>query len=218
MAAGAARNEKAGSAETGVAESVVQGFVDRKKAAAEAKPVRRQHYSDALNDLQARWENYDPQAIQAGDRAYSEKEGRGFRQHFSGLTFMDGGFQYPFVEVAPGIHMTIREMTAGEERRGPRDGGAITEYKVVVQVPGAEGPTERDRFSGDIAGEEVYATIPLISADSTIAYTDPGINDSPLLAEQADRELLAQLGVLHAGHLELLGNPPLLPAVETPAS
>lgn len=191
-----------------VATEILKSFVDRKQAQGAATEKRKQHYAEAVDKADNFWADYDMEDIERRVQDYQERTGSGFRTG-SGLSFMPDTHQYPFIEVSPGIHMTIRERTDGEYRRGPRDGGEVTAYQLVVQADGLPGPEHRDRETGDIAGEAVFATIPI--RGRAIEYADEVIGADPVLAEAADREVLAQLGAIHEGLLELLDNPePLL--------
>jgi hypothetical protein len=82
----------------------------------------------------------------------------------------------------------------------------VTSIQLVVKAEGLSGPTEREDRTGDVEGEAVFATV-YGTRDGLIEYPDSDINDDPVLAEAADREVLAQLGAVHNGLLELLGNP-----------
>lgn len=191
--------------ETEVATDILKSFVDRKKAQGEALEARRQHQIEASKLASTLWDDFDMDDINERVRDYQERTNSGFRTGSNPISFMPGTHQYPFIEVAPGTRMTFREITEGETMRGPRDGGEVTKVKLVVQADGLPGPEDRDAETGDVTGEAVYATVS--GAGDLIRYEDSLINNDPVLAEAADREVLDQISAVRDGLMELLGNP-----------
>lgn len=204
MAKQGQETQKSGEHDGGVATDIVKGFIDRRIAESEAIKARGEHAAAASAMASGLWEGYDIDEVNERARAYTEKTGDGFREGPGGP--FPGAYQYPFIEVAPGVEMTIRELTSGEERHGPRDGGPVISIKMVVKAGGLPGPEERDRCTGNVAGEAVFATVYGEGTDNgLIGHADPAINNDPLAAEATDREVLGQLEAVQTGIRRLLG-------------
>ena len=181
---------------------IVAEFVERKQLEAKLKQARRVHGTQAFEAVDNFWDQFDMGDIEERVKDYQSNSGSGFRVHLSGLTFMPGAYQYPFVEVGD-KKLAIREMVEGEARRAPRGSGEVTGYCLVVTDEDLPGPEERDRDTGEVAGEAVFATI----KGGEIQYSDATINDDPELAEAADQEVIGYIKGVHEGMLEMLGNP-----------
>ncbi|HEX5797954.1 MAG TPA: hypothetical protein VFX79_01240 [Candidatus Saccharimonadales bacterium] len=177
-------------------------FVDRQKRKAELSESRRAHGAKAFEMLDGFWNQFDMDDIDRRIGDYQRESGNGFRVHLSGLTFMPGAYQYPFVEVED-KKLALREMVEGEGRRSPRGSGEVTGYSLVVADDELPGPKERDGHTGEIAGEAVFANI----VNGRIQYPDDSIEGDIELAEAADQEVLGYLQGVHEGMLEMLGNP-----------
>lgn len=191
-------------ADSGVKNEILKSFVDREKTKAELAKTRGEHAASAAEMLNSFWGQFDMDDIDQRVNDYQKKSGSGFRVHFSGLTFIPGGYRYPFVDVED-KKLGLREIVEGEGRRDPAGSGKVMEYKLVVADEDIESPEERDRETGDIAGEAVFATVPIDG--SLITYPDEDINADINLAEAADREVLGHLRAVQEGMLEMLGNP-----------
>lgn len=189
-----------------------QDFIERRRAQASAIQERSGYFDEISTLASTIWEGYDAEDLAEKAKAYQDKAGRGFRKLHSGTggAFTPNSYQYPFVEVAPGVKMTLREITAGERLRGggQQNGGEITSIKVVVQAEGLPGNEEHSFADPELddPGEVTYATI-YGTPDSLIEYTDPAMNDNPLLAATADKELLNYVGKVRDGLWALLENP-----------
>lgn len=193
---------------------MVRNFIEHRKAEGKALALRLRNHDEAVDMAESFWKDYDMGDINARAEEYRRRTGESFRVPLHRFSYMPGAFQYPFVEVAPGIRMTLREMTEGEERRGPRDGGRVTGYALVVAHEDLPGPVRRDPDTYDVTGEAVFATFP--SADGLIDFKDGTISGDPVLAEEADQEALEHLDAIQEGLLEMLGNPATDPGLRFP--
>lgn len=180
----------------------IADFVARRKRQAELKQARREDGAKAFDMLDKFWGQFDMDDIDQRIKDYQAKSKSGFRVHLSGLTFIPGAYQYPFVEVK-GKKLAIRELVEGEGRRDPPGSGRITGYSLVVADEALPGPDTRDRDTGDIAGEAVYATI----QGGDIQYSDELINNDVELSHKADQEVLGYLEGVQEGMMKMLGSP-----------
>jgi len=186
-----------------------QDSIDRRRAEASAIQERTGYYDEVSEIVSTLWDGYARDELVEKATAYKERTRSDFRKLHSGTGgFTPNSYQYPFIEVAPGLKMTFREITSGERLRGPRDGGEITAITLVAQVDGLPGNAEysfTDR-NLDNLGEMTYATVHG-NSHAFIEYADPAVNDNPLLAAGADKEVLAHVKAIRDGLRTLLDNP-----------
>lgn len=188
-----------------------QGSIERRRAEASAIQERSGYYDEISTLASTIWEGYDVEDLAKKAKAYHDIAEGYFRKLHSGTGgFTPNSFQYPFVEVSPGVKMTLREVTSGERLRGggQQNGGEITSIKLVIQADGLPGNEEHSFTDSELddPGELTYATI-FGTSDRTVDYADPAVNNNPLLAAATDKELLAYVGKVRDGLRELLENP-----------
>ena len=189
-----------------------QDFVERRRAQASAIQERSGYYDEISTIASKIWDGYNAEDLIRKAKAYKDKAEHDFRKLHSGTggAFTPNSYQYPFVEVSPGVKMTLREITSGERLRGgsQQNGGEITSISLVIQVDGLPGNEEYSFIDTDLdnPGELTYATV-YGASDSFIEYTDPAVNDNPLLAAAVDKELLNYVNTVRDGLRAQLEDP-----------
>lgn len=187
-----------------------QDFIDRKRTEASAAQERSMYYDEISEMASTLWDGYDIDDLKRKAAAYEGKAGHSLRKLHSGTGGLTpNGYQYPFIEVSPGLKMTLREITAGERFGQPSNGGDITAITLVAKADDLPGYTEHALTNShlDHAGEVTFATVYGGNSGPFIEYVDPAVNDNPLLAAAADKETLDHVRTIRAGLHALLDNP-----------